>query len=122
MVRVTLIRFFATLLLIVACQGCAEVNSIRRKDEVAKHAEAVFRRQNALTTRIMMSADAEMLDDVRLYEAEMKMHDACKLLNEYSTREIDGKPIGMLFKRRVRASLNACEESIRQVESVLEGY
>lgn len=122
MIRLPFFRLYAAMLLIIFYQGCAELGAIRRKDQVAEHAEAVFRRQNALTSRIMMSADEAMQDDTRLYEAEMKMHDACKLLNEYSTREIEEKPLGMLFKRRVRASIKACEDSIRAVESALEGY
>lgn len=110
------------LAIFLTIQGCAEIDTIRNQDSVAEYAEAVFRHQNQVTSRIMMSMDDALLDDAELRQAELAMHDACKLLNEYTAREIDGAPIGVLFKRRVRASIKGCDDSIRKVEAALDGY
>ena len=109
-------------LLILIAQGCAELQSIGNNDEIAEYAEAVFRRQNAVTSRIMMSMDDELNNDIRLQQAEVAMYDACKLLNEYSSKEMDGETMGVLFKRKVRASIEGCDESIKQVELLLVNY
>lgn len=107
---------------LVSAQGCAEINTIRNQDGIAEYAEAVFRHQNQVTNRIMMSMDEALLNDSEVRQAELAMHDACKLLNEYSAREIDGKPIGVMFKRKVRASIKGCDDSIRKVEAALDVY
>lgn len=103
-------------------QGCAELTTLGNNDEIAKYAESVFRRQNAVTSRIMMSMDENLAGDGRLHKAEVAMYDACRLLNEYSSREINGEPMGVMFKRRVRESIKDCDESIKRVEVILAGY
>lgn len=108
--------------LLSVAQGCAEFDTIRNRNDIAEYAEAVFRHQNQVTSRLMMSLDEALLDDIELRRAELAMHDACKLLNEYSAREMDGEPIGVLFKRRVRASIQGCDDSIRKVEAALDAY
>nr|WP_305907306.1 hypothetical protein [Methylomarinum sp. Ch1-1]MDP4520047.1 hypothetical protein [Methylomarinum sp. Ch1-1] len=70
----------------------------------------------------MMSTNEALLEDERLHQAEMAMYDACKLLNEYSSREMDGEPMDVLFKRKVRASIKGCDDSIKRVEKILQKY
>lgn len=116
------LRGGSLLLFLLMFQGCAEIETIGNNDEIAAYAEAVFRRQNAATSRIMMSMDDELHNDPRLRRAELAMYDACKLLNEYSSREMDGEAMGVMFKRKVRASIQGCDQSIERVERILEDY
>ncbi|WP_031432279.1 hypothetical protein [Methylomarinum vadi] len=87
MIKRKQLQHFPLLLFLVMGQGCAELTTLGNNDEIAKYAESVFRRQNAVTSRIMMSTDENLAGDGRLHEAEVAMYDACRLLNEYSSRE-----------------------------------
>ncbi len=103
----------------MACSGCAFLETIGQNDNLAIYAESVFRRQNSVTTTIMMLSEDELTDDSQLNQAEMAMHEACRLLNEYSSREMEGESMGVLFRRKVKFSIKGCDESIHRVEEIL---
>ncbi len=121
MIQQQRLKRFLGCTLVLICQGCADIATIGNNDQIAEYAEAVFRKQNAITSRIMMSGGENENEDVKLRQAELAMYDACKLLNEYSSKEMDGETIGVLFKRKVRASIKGCDDSIHQVEIILNG-
>ncbi len=100
--------------------GCSVMEMITHEQALSSYAESVFRRQNEVTSQLMMLSDDELEEPEEVYQAEMNMHKACRLLNEYSQREMEGKPIGLLFKKRVRNSLEDCDESIQELEELLE--
>ena len=88
-------------------------------DSFAEYAEAVFRHQNDLTSRIMMMNETYDLENDRLESAEEDMNDACHLLNEYAEHEIDGDSMGIFFRRRVQASIENCDLKIQKLEDIL---
>jgi hypothetical protein len=99
--------------------GCGLVEAITHKQALTVYAEDLFRRQNKLTSQLMM-LDSTVENEEALYQAEMAMHEACKLLNDYARYQMEGKSLGILFKRRVKNSLPACEDAIVELEECLE--
>ncbi|MCK5925578.1 MAG: hypothetical protein KAG10_06780 [Methylococcales bacterium] len=89
----------------------------------ADYGKSVFKRQNALSTEIMM-IDGEMLlseDDMdELLDEEAEMQKACRLLNDYALKKINKESISLLFKKRANDSIEDCADSIGNVESLLE--
>ncbi len=100
--------------------GCSLMEMITHEQALSSYAESIFRRQNEVTSKLMMIPEDELDDPEAVYQAEMNMHKACRLLNEYSQREMEGKPVSLLFKKRVRNSLEDCDESIQELEELLE--
>ncbi|MGY6274949.1 hypothetical protein [Methylomonas sp. MgM2] len=89
-------------------------------DSFAEYAEAVFRHQNELTSRIMMLSDTDYFsENDRLQRAEQAMNDACHLLNEYAEHEIDGEAMGIFFQRKVQSSIENCDVKIKHLENML---
>ena len=87
------------------------------------YGERVFKRQNALSTEIMMIDDESLLSEAdmeALLEVETEMQHACRLLNDYALKEMNREPISLLFKKRANESVDDCAESIGEVESLLE--
>lgn len=113
-------HFISIILLLINLNSCAVIPSVDYRYELAAYAESVFRRQNSITSTIMMLSEDELPEDNQLNQAEIAMHEACKLLNEYTSREMDGKPMGVLFRRKVKASIKGCDESIQKVEEILD--
>lgn len=89
--------------------------------QIAEYAELLFMRQNTVTQQVMMLFDEELSgqDEEQISKAELQMHDACHLLNEYANREIEGKSMSVFFRRKVKLSLEQCEERVRNMEWVL---
>ena len=90
----------------------------------AEYVESVFKRQNAISTLVMMLADDELSAEEYelLLQAEAKMQQDCKLLNEIARKEINNESSNLLFKKRVSDSVEGCELSIEVVESLLEDF
>lgn len=113
----------ASLLLsfIIVSAGCASLPaSAQQYENFSQYAEAVFRHQNDLISRMMMLKEQGQLpenDDIE--EAEQAMFDACHLLNEYAEHEVDGESMGWWFQRRVQSSIEHCDESIHELEDAL---
>ena len=102
--------------------GCSMTGeTLNSKESISIYAESLFKRQNSLTQQLMMLSEEDMTstDEEIIYQAEIQMHDACHLLNEYANREIEEKGMSVFFRRRVKNSLNTCEESVKNMESVL---
>ena len=91
------------------------------KERISIYAESLFKRQNSLTQQLMMLSDEEMTlaDEEIIFQAELQMHDACHLRNEYANREMEERAMSVFFRRRVKNSLKTCEESVKNMESVL---
>ena len=91
------------------------------KESIAIYAESLFKRQNSLTQQLIMLSEEDMTsaDEEIIYQAELQMHDACHLLNEYVNRKMEEKSMSFFFRRRVKNSLKVCEERVINMESVL---
>ncbi len=110
------ILFSIVLVLAVLNNGCGLLEAVTHRQALSDYAEDLFRRQNALTTALMMQTE----EDDAVYQAEMDMHSACKLLNEYARLAMEGKNGSLLFQRRVKNSLPACDAAIQKLETILE--
>jgi hypothetical protein len=101
--------------------GCSLFQDMWQQDSIAEYGEAVFRRQNLITSQIMMLSDSDVSEEnlQKLQQAEARMQKDCKLLNEYATREMDKSNIDLLFKKQVRDSIKNCDVSIQQIENTL---
>ncbi len=95
--------------------GCASAPVNSGHDSFADYAESVFRRQNQLTSRLMMLNDEADEDEV-FEVADQAMRDACHLLNEYAEREMSGESMSWRFKSKVQDSIEACDKSVQRME------
>jgi len=110
--------FIITTLVSPACSSLPP--AAQQYDSFAEYAEAVFRHQNSLTSRIMMMNESNPVSgNDRLQNAEQEMNNACYLLNEYAEHEINGESMGIFFKRRVQASIENCDIKIQNLEHML---
>lgn len=101
--------------------GCASVPANSGYNDFSSYAEAVFRHQNQVTSRVMMLNEADQLPDSdELEQAEDRMSDACELLNEYAERQSDRESMGWHFKTRVQYSVQGCDDSISRLEKLLD--
>lgn len=109
--------------------GCAgqqlRVEKVPQTMSFAAHAEAVFRRQNAATSQIMMLA----LDDVdapEIYEALLKteknMQLACVDLTAYAVQSQTQSSASLMMRVRAGKSIYACELATSQLEKLLKTY
>ncbi len=112
-------QWLMALLLMAMMPACSLVDAVTHEQELTVYAENLFRRQNELTSQLMM-LDSLSDDDNEIYQAELRMHEACKLLNDFAQYQMEGKSIGILFKRRVKNSLPECDEAIQELEECIE--
>ncbi len=105
----------------VLLSGCSLMSDWWQQDEIAQYGENVFRKQNVLTSQVMMLSEADLSEhnQQRLQQAEAQMQAACKLLNEYATREMDAEKIDLLFQKQVKDSIKGCDTSIQKMEATL---
>jgi len=100
--------------------ACASLPPNSGQTSFSGYAEAVFRHQNELGSRLMMLSDADQLpDDDEFDKTEQTMTDACHLLNEYAERESNGDNIGLRFKAKVQGSVEGCDASVQKMEALL---
>jgi C-terminal processing protease CtpA/Prc len=101
--------------------GCSLLGDLWQQDEIAEYGETVFRKQNLLTSQVMMLSESELSEQnqQRLQQAEARMQEDCKLLNEYATREMDAENIDLLFRKQVKDSIKGCDMSIQKMEATL---
>ncbi|MGR8931808.1 MAG: hypothetical protein ACU836_14320 [Gammaproteobacteria bacterium] len=111
----------ATGIFIFLLSACSSLPpSAQQYNNFAEYAEAVFRHQNRLISRLMMMTDADVLpEDDRFDEAEQSMNEACHLLNEYAEHESNGEWMGPIFKHRVQDSIENCDMKIHKLENML---
>lgn len=125
MMDLTLKRaFFCGLLVFTGSEcltGCSLLSDIWEQDTIAEYGESVFRKQNVITSQIMMLSESELSPEnsQKLQQAEAQMQKDCKLLNEYATREMDKANIDLLFQKQVRDSIQGCDDSIQKMEVLL---
>ncbi len=90
------------------------------REEFTRYVEVVFRLQNSITSEVMILLES---DDPQKHEgllqAEQQMQEACRPLNEYASRDIDGLSIGLFLRRRVEKSAIDCERAAQEVKSLL---
>lgn len=116
--------FCGLLLNVVSLTGCAIFNNLFAYQSTAEYVESVFKRQNAISTQVMMLPETELdaEDYEELLQAEAKMQRDCKLLNDYAVKEMDRESTSLSFKKQVRDSAEGCDLSIEDVESLLEDF
>jgi hypothetical protein len=110
--------FFISLLL----TSCSIVGTpFKATERMAEYAELLFKRQNFLTQQLMMlfEEDLGMVEEERVSQAELQMYDACHLLNEYANKEMEGEKMSIFFRRRVKNSFASCDESVKNMGSIL---
>jgi len=106
---------------VLASTACSSLPpAAQQYNSFAEYAEAVFRHQNQITSRIMMMSETDVFsENNRLQNAEQAMNDACHLLNEYAEHEMNGDSMGIFFQRRVQASIENCDDKIQTLENML---
>lgn len=106
--------------------GCATPFGInlpgdQSREEIEQYVEEVFRFENSLTSQVMMVNYAgENGDQDRISRAEQKMHQACKPLNEFVSREIEGLNTGFFLRRRVMVSARDCDHAAHELQKLLD--
>ncbi len=74
--------------------GCSLLNPVMlSREDMAKHAEDVFKHQNQMTQQIMLLSEDELTEseEERISSYELQMYDDCRLLNEYARSESEGR-------------------------------
>jgi hypothetical protein len=100
--------------------SCASVPDQAGSASFAEYAEQVFRHQNKLISEIMSLADSEEIaESASIEQSEQAMRDACHLLNEYAEHEMNGETLGLQDKVKLQNSIQGCERSVNQLESML---
>lgn len=114
------LRWYCVCIVSLTLNGCATFGYTSTADYV----EAVFRRQNAIATQVMMLTDIELSteDEDELLQAETQMLQNCRLLNAYAVKEMNHESTSLLFKKRVKDSAESCDESVDEIESLLDDF
>lgn len=127
-----IVSFILVTSVIVSISGCIPVPRgddpldvrFMTRDELRDYSEQVFRRQNGLTTRLMMaspSRDALSESERRLIDkAESRMNEACASLNEIAAARAIGRDVDLELENSVRRTVRACAASARRLEDLLE--
>ncbi len=121
-VKNSLILFPLILLMLNSCTLVQQPFDFNQ--QLKDYAEALYKRQNQATQSLMVILEETLSieDEEQLSDAELKMYDACHLLNEIVAYEVEGRFISLDFKRRVRNSFPDCEQSILDVELLIIRY
>jgi len=107
--------------LVYAISGCASLPANSGYTSFSSYAEAVFRHQNEVSSRLMMLTESEQLpDDEEFTDTEEAMTDACELLNDYAEHQLSKDSMGWRFKRKVQDSVEKCDQSIQRMEQLLK--
>mgnify|MGYP000701022870 CR=1 FL=1 len=115
--------FYIALIMPVFLASCTLVKKpFELKEHAVEYAEALFKRQNQATQRVMMllEEDITLAEEESLSEAELQMYDDCQLLNEVANREIEGKAVSLYFQRQVQNSFEGCDDSVKNMEQLLK--
>ncbi|QWF72115.1 hypothetical protein KEF85_06615 [Methylomonas paludis] len=108
------------LLCLAGMSGCATVPANSGQVSFVGYAEAVFRHQNEVSSRLMMLSEAEQLPETEEFDhAQEAMDNACHYLNEYAERENSHEIIGWHFKAKVQDSVQACDQAVQHMEALL---
>lgn len=87
-----------------------------------EYAENVFIRQNQMTGEVMMLSEEELSekDYEILTDAESRMLEACKDLNEYAVHVRDGLSIGLYLRHSAMNSTEERERATQDMEMLLD--
>lgn len=92
-------------------------------DRFADYVEAIFRRQNQVSTDLAVEIDAERIDSSRysvLETVERQLLAACRGLNELATAQRDGEPVGGLGGLNRARGAPDCERATAAAAAALE--
>jgi len=94
-------------------------------DGLEDYAEKVFRHQNRIMTRLMMTPleDDDSLSSstlTRLENAEQRMNDACASLNQVARARSRGEDTSLQLENEVRETVRDCDSAARLLETLLE--
>ena len=78
--------------------------------------ENVFKLQNSMTNAVMLM---EVEPSETILNAEKTMHTACKPLNEYASREMEGLSSDFTLQKQVEQTAVSCEKAAKQLQSLL---
>lgn len=95
-------------------------------DQLRDYSERVFRRQNSVTTRLMLAppmADAlSAAERSRIDKAETRMYETCASLNEIAAARASGRDVELKLENQVRKSVRSCAASTRRLERLLDRH
>lgn len=95
-------------------------NTGMNKEVFAHYVEGVFRFQNQMASEVMMlMAEDEGGDHGDIMKSEQHMQDACRPLNEFVARDIDGLSKSLLLQRKVVKTAMECDSAAHEVEMLL---
>jgi len=103
--------------------GCAFVQDPlgqKKMAQLRQNAESIFRRQNTVTSQVMILTMDE--ENSVLSDAELEMQEACAELNAYVIRAIsrdDFLMIDFLAQHRVISTLDDCDVATKKLEALL---
>ena len=78
--------------------------------------EQVFKLQNSMTNAIMLM---EVEPSEAILETEQAMHEACKPLNEYASREMEGLGTDFALQKQVEQTAVRCDKAAKRLQSLL---
>lgn len=105
-------------LLFFGCTGGKDPLGIYKITQLRFDAEAIFRRENAVVSEVMILTMDE--ENSTLAAAEQEMTDACAELNAYAIRIRDKLGDDLAAKQRVLNTLDQCEAATSHLESLVQ--
>ena len=100
--------------------GCTTVKDplgIYKITQIRIDAKAIFKRQNAIVSEVMMLTMDE--ENSTLSAAEQEMMDACYELNAYAIRVRDKLGDDLAAQQRVLNTLDQCEAATSKLEEIV---
>jgi len=96
------------------------------QENLRSYSEAVFRRHNQATTRLMMAPlEVESLSSAaltRLENAEQRMNEACSSLNAVASARASDTDTGLALENEVRQTVRVCDAATQRVEALLDEF
>ena len=115
---------FARLLMLIVLTGvagCASMPANSGHSSFSGYAEAVFRHQNEVSSRLMMLNESDQLPDSEEFDrAQTAMDAACQLLNDYVERETGNEDCSWEFKAKVQSSIPECDVRVQRMDALLK--
>lgn len=88
--------------------------------EFARYFERVFRHHNQIVNESLFTSPAALPGNSDpVAGAEMKMHHACRILNEVASATATGQPPNLWTKMKLPYAVPECEDATRRLERLL---
>ncbi|MEY4768660.1 MAG: hypothetical protein RL637_1299 [Pseudomonadota bacterium] len=102
--------------------GCSWWTLWNNSAQLTDYGEKIFRRQNELTNQFMLLEEQSIsnIEWLQLQQAEQQMRQACQLLNDYASREMDHQTTNLWSRKQLTDSLPICQQKIQQLESLFQ--